>query len=85
MNSDLTREVQDELARVLASAHFVRSPRSTQLLRFLVEHALAGQQDQLKEYTIATMALGRPESFDPRVDSLVRVQATRLRGLLNAY
>jgi Tol biopolymer transport system component len=54
-------------------------------LRFLVEHALAGQQDQLKEYTIATMAFGRPESFDPRVDSLVRVQATRLRGLLNAY
>ena len=73
-----------QLKRVLTSPGFTRARRSSQLLQFLVERALAGEQD-LKEYTIATLVFGRPESFDPRIDSVVRVEATRLRDRLHHY
>jgi Tol biopolymer transport system component len=73
-----------QLKRVLASPAFVRARRSSQLLQFLVESALAGEPD-LKEYTIATNVFARPESFDPRIDSVVRVEATRLRDRLHNY
>jgi Tol biopolymer transport system component len=73
-----------QLKRVLASPAFIRARRSSQLLQFLVESALAGDED-LKEYTIAAHVFGRPESFDPRIDSVVRVEATRLRDRLHHY
>jgi hypothetical protein len=38
-----------------------------------------------KEYQIATEVFGRPNDFDPHVDSTVRVQAGRLRGKLAEY
>src|SRR4051794_10443506 len=70
---------------MLGSPVFVRARRSSQLLRFLVETKLAGGDPRLKEYSIATDVFGRPESFDPRLDSLVRVEATRLRNRLESY
>jgi hypothetical protein len=40
---------------------------------------------QIKEYTIATEVLGRDETYDPRIDSMVRVQAGRLRSKVQEY
>jgi hypothetical protein len=54
-------------------------------LRFAVERTLAGDGMRLKEYTIAVEALGRPDSFDARLDSIVRVEARRLREKLELY
>ena len=55
------------------------------LLRYLVRHALEHPGTPLKEYQIATEEFGRPPDFDPAVDSMVRVQAGRLRAKLAEY
>jgi hypothetical protein len=55
------------------------------LFRFLAEKTACGEADQLKEYTVAVEGLGRPSSYDPRLNSTVRIQAARLRQKLAAY
>ena len=78
-------EVLRELERILASRAFQGAGRSGAILRFLLERTLAGQADQLKEYTVGAEALGRGESFDPRTDAIVRVEISRLRSRLSHY
>jgi hypothetical protein len=70
---------------ILADKLFAKSPQLRRFLRFAVERTLAGDGMRLKEYTIAVEALGRPESFDARLDSIVRVEARRLREKLETY
>ena len=70
--------------RVLGSEEFRASPNLTAFLRFIVERTLEGREDTIKAYTVATEVLGRPESFDPQVDPIVRVEATRLQALAGA-
>lgn len=78
-------QVRDALDRLLASEAFARSQRARRLLRYLVEQQLDGNADRLKGYAIAVDALGRNASFDPSTDAVVRVQAGRLRELLEQY
>lgn len=78
-------DVLRELERILASRAFQGAGRSGALLRFLLERTLAGQAEQLKEYTVGAEALGRGESFDPRTDAIVRVEISRLRSRLSHY
>ncbi|QTL02836.1 hypothetical protein J5J86_19005 [Aquabacter sp. L1I39] len=78
-------EARAALARVLSSEEFVSSPRLADFLRYVVETTLAGRADEIKGYTIAVEALGRPTSFDPQSDPIVRVEATRLRRSLERY
>jgi hypothetical protein len=52
------------------------------LLQYLAHHTLNSPAGHLKEYQIATEALGRPADFDPQSDSCVRVQVGRLRTKL---
>jgi serine/threonine-protein kinase len=73
------------LDRVVASRSFAVSPRQAAFLRFVVEETLEGRGAQLKETTIAFQVFGRPASFDPRFDSIVRAQATQLRRRLRQY
>ena len=78
--------VELSLAAVEASAAFRPSPRHRALLRYLVEHMQSGDLAALKETVIAVVVFGRPVArFDPRLDSIVRVEARRLRGRLDAY
>jgi serine/threonine-protein kinase len=79
------QEVLGELERILASRAFQGAGRSGSLLRFLLERTLAGQTEQLKEYTVGAEALGRGNSFDPRTDAIVRVEISRLRSRLSHY
>ena len=74
-----------ELQAVLASQLFVRSPTLAHLLSYLCEKKLAGETDQVKEYSIALDVFGRQDSFDQDTDSIVRVQANRLRKRLAEY
>jgi hypothetical protein len=55
------------------------------LLRYLAQHALHEPGTRLKEYQIATEVFGRPADFDPQSDSMIRVQAGRLRAKLAEY
>ena len=74
-----------EVERVLNSATFRNAEVLRRLLKFLAEKSIAGEADQLKEYTVAVDCLGKPASYDPRQDSLVRIQIGRLRGKLAEY
>ena len=71
--------------RIEASSGFARAGRLVRFLRFVVNETLAGRGKQIKEYSIAIGVFGRPSSYDPQVDSLVRVQASLLRTRLSEY
>src|SRR5450759_586948 len=77
--------VREQLEQILASSGFRASESLRRLLRYTVEATLAGSGDSLKEYTLGVGALGRPESFDPHQDTIVRVQERKLRERLAAY
>ena len=74
-----------ELEAVLSSTSFQRAPGLRTFLRYVVERTLEGHAEDLKEYAIGVEALGRGQSFEPRTDSIVRVQARRVRERLAAY
>ncbi len=74
-----------ELATVLKSELFSRAPTLAHLLSYLCEKTFAGESGQIKEYSIAVDVFGRRESFDQDGDSIVRVQANRLRKRLAEY
>jgi len=71
--------------KILASAGLAQSPSLSRFLRFVVEETLAGRQDTLKEYTLGVYVFDRGDGFDPRTDSIVRVQGTKLRARLAGY
>lgn len=70
---------------VLQSGIFDKAPRLGNFFRYICERHLEGDGDLIKEYSIALEALGRPADFDPKKDSIVRVEAHRLRRRLQAY
>ncbi|MEA2078604.1 MAG: hypothetical protein U9P00_01870, partial [Pseudomonadota bacterium] len=78
-------DVRTALAQILESAEFSRSKRVAAFLRFVVEEKLAGRGDRLKAFSIAREVYGRDETFDPRTDTIVRVDAGRLRKRLASY
>jgi len=77
--------VRQQLHKVLASRIFVHAARMSRFLEFVVERTLAGRSEELKEYVIGGEVFDRQDSFDPRVDPIVRVEARRLRAKLKAY
>src|SRR6266404_2439066 len=82
--ADFERE-RLELATLLAAGIFNRAPSLAQLLTYICERHFHGESDQLKEYNIAVEAFGRPPEFDQKRDSIVRVEAHRLRKRLREY
>ena len=77
--------VRETLERLLASETFGRSERARRLLRYLVEREQAGEGDRLKGVSIAMDVFGKDGDFDASTDAVVRVQAGRLRELLEQY
>ncbi|HQR34519.1 MAG TPA: hypothetical protein PLK30_17395, partial [Blastocatellia bacterium] len=76
------REERAALEAVMASGIFQRAPNMARMLNYVCTKYFEGQQDQVKEYTIAVEALGRSPEFDQERDSIVRVEAHRLRKRL---
>lgn len=77
--------VRRALHAVIASETFARSERLRSFLSYVVENELAGKAAQLKGYSIGIDVFGRPPGFDAGNDPLVRVQAGKLRKLLDQY
>jgi TolB-like protein/Tfp pilus assembly protein PilF len=77
--------VEDQLERILNSEMFSRAERMKRFLRYAVERALARDGEGLREYSLGLHVFDRPESFDPRLDPIVRVEAGRLRTKLRTY
>ena len=77
--------VRDELHRILRSVLFANAQRPGQFLQFVVERTLAGKQEHIKEYLIGVEVFGRPATYDPKDDPVVRIEAGRLRKKLAEY
>ena len=74
-----------QLERILASAGFKRNERLSRFLQFVVECYVDGNDGDLKESVIAVEVFGRRADYDPRLDSIVRTEAGRLRARLADY
>ncbi len=77
--------VREQLRNIVRSPSFGRSAQMAKLLEFLVDETLNGNSENLKGYVIAVDVLGRRESFDPKLSTIVRSEARRLREKLAAY
>ena len=75
----------DAVKALLASGVFERSKGQERLFLYLCEKFFSGQSEELKEFTIAMEAFGRPVDFDPKDDSIVRVEMHRLRKRLREH
>src|SRR6202007_1298554 len=76
---------QAEIEKLVASHALHGSESLCKLLRYLGRQALEHPGTAVKEYQIATEVFGRQADFDPQLDSMVRVQAGRLRTKLAEY
>jgi Tol biopolymer transport system component len=77
--------VREALKRVLASSPFSGSERLSEFLRYVVEETLEGRGQRIKDYVIGVEVYRKGSSYDPRTDSTVRVEASRLRSKLARY
>jgi hypothetical protein len=77
--------VTAQLERIISSRTFSGAHRSQHFLRYILQHALARTDGQLKEYSIAIDVFERDSSYDPAVNNTVRVEAGRLRTRLLEY
>jgi hypothetical protein len=75
----------EQIDRLVLSHALHGSESLCKLLRYLAAHALDYPGTPIKEYQIATEVFGRSADFDPQLDSMVRVQAGRLRSKLAEY
>src|SRR6476619_4789215 len=78
-------EIRQAIDRITVSDVFSRSPQLGAVLRFVVEAVLHGKADRIKAYTIGVEVLRRDTRFDPQLDPIVRVEATRLRRAIERY
>ena len=78
-------DIRAQVGRLIQSKTFETSEVHRRLLQYLAEKSISGEADRLKEYTIGLEAFGKPPTYDPKHDSIVRLQAGRLRQKLVAY
>ena len=78
-------QVRAQRDRILASKVFSGSKRQSAFLEYVVNVTLDGKLDRLKEFTLGIEVFDKDETFDPSIDSIVRVEATRLRSKLSEY
>ena len=77
--------VRSHLEKVVSSSVLEPSQRLVRFLRYVTERSLEGQTDGLKEFTIGLEVFDRDSSYDPRIDTIVRSEARRLRSKLKQY
>ena len=76
---------QEQVRRILQSKAFRTSEVHRNLLLYLSEKSLSGEAESLKEYTVGLDVFAKPESYDPRQESVVRMHMARLRQKLAEY
>jgi len=80
-----TKEVRNQLQRILDSPDFRATRQQRDLLEFVISQVLTGNSKSIKGYTIATQAFGRGKHFDQAIDPIVSIQANKLRRSLERY
>src|SRR5437762_13416999 len=74
-----------QIQRIVASKAFKTSEVHRNLFNYLADKSLAGEAQNLKEYTVGLDVFGKPASYDPRQESVVRMHVGRLRQKLAEY
>lgn len=79
------RRVHQEVNEIVLNEHFRGSNRCPALLRYVVEMAVHGAPDDLKERTIGIEVFHRPPDYDNMDDPVVRVCASEIRRRIALY
>jgi TolB-like protein/Tfp pilus assembly protein PilF len=77
--------VRGAVERILNSSNFSASERNRRFLRYIVDETLDGRADRIKGYSVGVAVFNRDTSFDPQLDPIVRIEASRLRRSLDYY
>lgn len=86
MTEELSQDqIRSQLERILQSPQFCSAEKLRRFLSYVVERSIDGQAAHIKQYTIAVEALGYDEEFNPLEDSIIRIQARRVRWALDEY
>ncbi|HEY1468934.1 MAG TPA: hypothetical protein VGF61_07805, partial [Candidatus Acidoferrum sp.] len=85
LSAEQSDSVRSALELVISSDAFAGSKRCQDFLRLVVEHALAGELDALRERMIGVEMFGRPADYDTSNDAVVSVRATEVRKRLAQY
>jgi hypothetical protein len=78
-------EITAQLDKILKNPEFVRNRSVSAFLKFVVDETLGGRGPRLKAFTVAMAVFRRDATFDPQNNSIVRVQAARLRQMLQIH
>jgi hypothetical protein len=78
-------EVRQLLERILCSRQFSNAPKKQKFLQLICEAYLDGRASELSEYSIGYQVFDRNETYDPALDSIVRVGAHEVRKKLERY
>ena len=79
------KAIREQLDRILSHVEFHVTGRNREFLRYIVEETLAGRSGRIKGFSIAVEVFGRDVDFDASNDSVVRIQAGRLRRAIERY
>ena len=79
------KAIREQLDRILHSGPFAQSRRRQRFLEYIVNETLAGRSERLKGYNVGLEVFDRPETFDPAIDPIVRIEAARVREKLREY
>lgn len=85
MDEKTAGEIRKQLDAIINSQDFIASKRLKEMLAFIVEKTLGGEEYLLKAYTIAVDVFGMDDNFDPRLNPLIRIEAARLRSKLEHF
>jgi hypothetical protein len=78
-------EESELVQRIVATPAFSRSPLLTRFLLYVCDRKAGGRDEEITEHQIGVHALGRPESYSPGEDNIVRNYARILRKRLEEY
>ena len=80
-----SEEILHFLTKITDSEQFTGQKNLKKMLRYVTEKTLQGEENSIKAYTIALDVFDRSTSFDAANDTIVRVQAGKLRRTLEWY
>lgn len=84
-NEPSAAEIRTQLARILSQPAFSASARNRRFLTYVIEETLEGRGSRIKAYTVALAVFDRDQNFDPLIDPIVRIEASRLRRAIEHY
>jgi Tol biopolymer transport system component len=77
--------IRSQLSRILLSERFKSSAKISRFLRYVTEATLDGRSGEIKETSIGVSVYGKAPTYDPKLDTVVRSEARRLRVKLEGY